>query len=70
MHCIGFAKLKKIETKIDNYGSVFFVGKSSQNSPILALVFGVVFHVYFVCIEVVSHYDLSVLSMSAMGFQK
>ena len=32
---------------------------------------GVVYHVYSVCIyKVVGYYDLSVLSMSVMGFQK
>ena len=48
------------------------IGKSSQNSPKLVLIFLVVYHVYFVCIhyeKVVGHYDLSVLSMSVMGFQ-
>ena len=32
--------------------------------------FGIVYHVFFVCVYVVSHYDLSVLSMSVMGLQK
>ena len=46
-------------------------GKSSENSLILVvLIFGVVYHVHFTLLKVVSHYDLSVLSMSVMGFQK
>ena len=49
-----------------------------ENHPKIALnqwyYFGVVYHVYSVCIyallKVVGYYDLSVLSMSVMGFQK
>ena len=52
----------------------FFGGKSSQNSPNQNCYFGVV---YTMCIlsvhtllKVVGYYDLSVLAMSGMGFQK
>ena len=51
---------------------IFFV----ENHPKIALnqckYFGLVYHVYSVCIllKVLGYYDLSVLSMSAMGFQK
>ena len=45
-----------------------------ENHPKIALnqyrYFGVVYHMYSVCIYVVSYYDFSVLSMSVMGFQK
>ena len=51
-----------------------------ENRPKIALnqyrYFGVVYHVYSVCIyrctllKVVSYYDLSALFMSVMGFQK
>ena len=49
--------------------------KSSQNSPILLLIFSGsmpwAFHVYiYICLKVVSHYDLSGLSTSVMGFQQ
>ena len=54
-----------------------FFGKIFQNSPKPVLICWstrVVYHVYSVCIytllKVVGHYDLSVLSMSVMGFQK
>ena len=47
----------------------FVVGKLSQNNPILLLVY---FDSYTMCILCVSkdvkHYDLSVQSMSVMGF--
>ena len=43
--------------------------------PKPVLIFGVVYHVNYVCIystllKVASYYDLSVLSMSVMGFHK
>ena len=48
-------------------------GKSSENSPIFVLIFGVAYTmcILFVCtlLKVVGHYDLSVLSLSVMGFQ-
>ena len=51
------------------------IEKSSQNSPILVLIFW--FSVLCVCcvyiytlLKGVGHYDMSVLSMSVMGFQK
>ena len=52
---------------------IFF--KSSQNSPKPVLIFwsGIpcVFCLYnYTLLKVVSYYDLSVLSMSVMGFQK
>ena len=77
----GFAK-KKIPKIRDYYGSwwvgpgltrnLFFLGKSSQNALNQYWNFGVVYHVYSVCtlLKVVGYYDLSVLSMSVMGFQK
>ena len=50
-----------------------FFGKSSQNGPILVLIFRGSIPCVFLCVrllKVVSHYDLSVLSMSVRGFQK
>ena len=54
--------------------SEFFVcGKSSQNSPKPVLIFWsslpCIFCLYTL-LKVVGYYDLSVLSMSVMGFQK
>ena len=53
----------------------FFFGKSSQNSPKPALIF--FSSIPYMCIlskdtllKVVGYYDLSVLSMSVMGFKK
>ena len=45
------------------------VGKSSQNSPIPVLIFWTSIPCLHTLLTVVSHYDLSVLSMSVMGFQ-
>ena len=48
-------------------------GKSVKSSPKLVLIFLSsiqVYHVYSVLLKVVGYYDLSVLSMSVMGFQK
>ena len=49
------------------------IGKSSNNSPILALIGGTIPCVFCLytntLLKVVNHYDLSVLSMSVMGFQ-
>ena len=52
-----------------------FFGKSSQNSSKLVLIFlnsTPCMCLLFVCtlLKVVTYYDLSVLSMSVMGFQK
>ena len=46
-----------------SHSEFFFLGKSSQNSskPVL---------ICWTLIRVVSYYDLSVLSMSVIGFQK
>ena len=54
---------------------IFFGGNSSQNSsePVLIFWSGIpyVCCLYnYTLIKVVSYYDLSVLSMSVMGFQK
>ena len=53
-------------------GTLFY-GKSSQNSPKPELIFWssipCVFYLYTL-LKVVGNYDLSVLSMSEMGFQK
>ena len=53
--------------------SEFFFGKSSQNSSKPVLIFWssipYVFCLY-ILLKVVSHYDLSVLSMSVIGFPK
>ena len=55
-------------------GILFFFGKSSQNSPKPVLNFWSsipgVFCLYITLLKVVGYYDLSVLSMSVMGFQK
>ena len=65
-------------SKIPNYlvrGSlgILFGGKSSQNSPKPVLIFwsSIPFCLYsvYTLLNVVSYYDLSVPSMSAMGFQ-
>ena len=55
----------------------FFWGKSSQNNPKLVLIFWssitCVFCLYtrnITLLKVVGYHDLSVLSMSVMGFQK
>ena len=45
--------------------SEFVFGKSSKNTPIPVLIFW-----SSTMLKVVSYYDLSVLSMSVMGFQK
>ena len=46
-------------------------GKSSQNSATLVLIFRVVYILFVhTLLKVVSRYDLSVLSMSVIGFQK
>ena len=54
--------------------SEFFFGKSSQNTSKPVQIFWssmpYVFCLYIHCYKVVSYYDLSVLSMSVMGFQK
>ena len=57
------------------FGICLFVGKSSQNSPKPVVLFWS--SIPFMCIlsvhtllKVVGYYDLSVLSMSVMGFQK
>ena len=51
-----------------------FFGNLSQNSPKLVLIFSAskAYRAYFVdkLLKVVSHYDLSVLFMSVMGFKK
>ena len=66
-------KLKKIR---EYYGSgsrsnsEFFFGKSSQNSSKPVLIFWSSILSVYTLIKVVSYYDLSVLSMSVMGFQK
>ena len=54
----------------------FVCGKSSQNRPKPVLIFWssipCVFclHIHCTLLKVVSYYDLSVLSMSVIGFQK
>ena len=80
----GFAKKEKIPKIRDYYGSgwvdpgltrncFLVVGKSSQNIPKPVLIFWssipCVFCLYTL-LKVVGYYDLSVLSMSVMGFQK
>ena len=53
---------------------MFLGGKLSQNSPKPVLIFWsstpCVFCLYVTLLKVVSYYDLSVLSMSVMGFKK
>ena len=57
------------------FHSEFFWGKTSQNSPKPVLIFGVAYHRHtcvfcmYTLLKVVG-YDLSVLSMSLLGFQK
>ena len=48
------------------------IGKSSQNSSILVLIYWSTMCILFVytLLKIVSYYDLSVLSMSAMGLKK
>ena len=59
-----------------SHSGFFFFGKSPRNSPKPILIFwsSSLYHVYSVCMctlpNVVGYYDLSVLSMSVMGFQK
>ena len=76
----GFAKkekIPKIQITIEVGGwvqvslGIFFLGKSSQNNPKPILMFWTmcILSVYTL-LKVVSYYDLSVLSMSVMGFQK
>ena len=52
--------------------SEFFCGKSSQNSskPVLIFWSSILCILSVYMIKVVSYYDLSVLSMSVIGFQK
>ena len=78
----GHGKEKKIEITMEVGGRVqvslgifvFCFGKSSQNSPKPVLIFWssipCVFCLYIILLKVVGYYDLSVLSMSVMGFQK
>ena len=78
----GFAKknnFKKSEftTEVGGWVQVslgYFFGKSSQNSSkAVADTLGVVYHLYsvvYTLLKAVTYYDLSVLSMSVMGFQK
>ena len=51
---------------------VFFLGNRPKIALTQCLYFLVEYHVYCVCtlLKVVGYYDLSVLSMSVMGFQK
>ena len=51
---------------------IFVCGKSSQNSckPVLIFWSSVCILSVYTLLKVVSYYDLSVLSMSVMGFQK
>ena len=53
---------------------IFLCGKSSKNSSKPVLIFWIFFIIcilsVYTLIKVVSYYDLSVLSMSVMGFQK
>ena len=48
----------------------FFWGKSSHNSPEPVLICWSSIPCVFCLLKVVTYYDLSVLSMSVMGFQK
>ena len=78
---LGALQRKKIPKIRDYYRSgcrshsefVFF-GKSSQNSPKPVLIYwssiSCVFCLYYTLLKVVGYYDLSVLSISVMGFQK
>ena len=47
-----------------------FFFKSSQNSPKPVLIFWSSIPCVFCLLKVVGYYDLSVVSMSVMGFQK
>ena len=53
------------------HSEFFFGGKSSQNSPKPLLIFFSIPCVFCLhtLLQVVGYYDLSVLSMSVMGFQ-
>ena len=77
--CIrGFAKknkFQKSEITLWKWVGVtlkFFFEKSSQNSPKPVLIFCSIPCVFCLhtLLQVVGYYDLSVLSMSVMGFQK
>ena len=66
-----FSQKSEITIEVQVSLGIFFV----ENLPKIALnqytYFGVVYHMYSVCIYIVkSYYDLSVLSMSVIGFQK
>ena len=78
----GFAKKTKCEITMEvgrwvqvSLGIFYFFGKSSQNSPKPVLIFWSsipcvsCLYIYRL-LKVVGYYDLSVLSMSVMGFQK
>ena len=81
---MGFAKIFFPPKIRDYYGSGWvgpglnlnFFGKSSQNGSKPVVIFGssiqCVFCLYTPCtmLKVVTYYDLSVLSMSVMGFHK
>ena len=79
-HVLGALQRKKIQKIRDYYGSgwvgpgltrIFVGGKSSKISPTRVLIFwsSSLYHVYTL-LKVVAYYDLSVLSMSVIGFQK
>ena len=55
-----------------SHSDFFFFGKSSQNSPKPVLIFCSTMCILsvYTLLKVVGYYDLSVLSMSVMGFQK
>ena len=75
---LGTLRSKKSPKIRVNYGSSWWVGpdltlkkiieKSSENSPILVLIFVACAFCLYTFLKVVRHYGLSVLSMSVMGF--
>ena len=78
---LGALQRRKIPKIRDYYGSGWvgpgltriFFGKLSQNSPKSVLIFWSIVQCVFclyTLLKVVGYYDLSVLSMSVMGFQK
>ena len=77
MTTTGLCKVISFQKIRDNYGSGMVsaltqkkIGKSFQNCCIVVLIFWGYCTMCVLFVKVISHFDLSVLSMSMMGFQK